>query len=62
VERLFVLIREICQSTGVGAVLVEQNVAAAMKIADHVMILNNGVVVFDGSPAEARGSNFWHFF
>jgi ABC-type branched-subunit amino acid transport system ATPase component len=62
VERLFVLIREICQSTGVGAVLVEQNVAAAMKIADHVMILNNGAVVFDGSPDEARGSNFWHFF
>jgi ABC-type branched-subunit amino acid transport system ATPase component len=33
-----------------------------MKIADHVMILNNGVVVFDGSPDEARRSNFWHFF
>jgi branched-chain amino acid transport system ATP-binding protein len=62
VERLFGLIREICQSTGVGAVLVEQNVSAAMKIADHVMILNNGAVVFDGSPDEARRSNFWHFF
>ena len=62
VERLFVQIRDICRSTGVGAVLVEQNVAAAMKIADHVMILNSGAVVFDGSPDEARGSNFWHFF
>jgi ABC-type branched-subunit amino acid transport system ATPase component len=62
VERLFALIRQICQSTGVAAVLVEQNVAASMKIADHVTILNNGAVVFDGSPEDARGSNFWHFF
>jgi branched-chain amino acid transport system ATP-binding protein len=62
VERLFALIRQICQSTGVAAVLVEQNVAASMKIADHVTILNNGAVVFDGSPEDARGSNFWHYF
>lgn len=62
VERLFVQVREICETTGVAAVLVEQNVAAAMKIADHVTILNNGAVVFDGSPDEARKSNFWHFF
>ena len=62
VERLFALVREVCQSAGVAAVLVEQNVAASMKIADHVTILNNGVVVFDGSPDEARKSNFWHFF
>jgi branched-chain amino acid transport system ATP-binding protein len=62
VERLFVLIREICESTGVAVVLVEQNVAASMKIADHVTILNNGMVVFDGSPEAARGSNFWHYF
>ncbi len=62
VERLFALVREVCQSAGVGAVLVEQNVAASMKIADHVTILNNGAVVFDGSPDEARTSNFWHYF
>ncbi len=62
VERLFALVKEVCDSTGVGAVLVEQNVAASMKIADHVTILNNGAVVFDGSPAEARNSNFWHYF
>jgi len=44
------------------AVLVEQNVAAAMKIADRVMIMNNGRIVFDGTPDEARASNVWHFF
>jgi branched-chain amino acid transport system ATP-binding protein len=44
------------------AVLVEQNVAAAMQIADRVVIMNNGQIVFDGSPEEARASNFWHYF
>ena len=62
VERMFQQVREVCKSHGMTAVLVEQNVAAAMKIADRVMIMNNGQIVFDGSPAEARGSNFWHYF
>jgi len=30
------------------AILVEQNVAAAMRIADRVLIMNNGQIVFDG--------------
>ena len=62
VERLFTLVRDVCRNAGVGAVLVEQNVAASMKIADHVTILNNGAVVFDGSPDQARSSNFWTYF
>jgi branched-chain amino acid transport system ATP-binding protein len=44
------------------AVLVEQNVAAAMKIADRVVIMNNGAIVFDGSPQEARQSDVWRYF
>ena len=62
VERMFVQVREVCKSHAMTAVLVEQNVAAAMKIADRVIIMNNGQIVFDGSPDEARGSNFWHYF
>jgi branched-chain amino acid transport system ATP-binding protein len=62
VERMFEQVREVCKSHAMTAVLVEQNVAAAMKIADRVIILNNGQVVFDGGPDEARASNFWHYF
>jgi len=62
VERMFQQVREVCKSHGMTAVLVEQNVAAAMKIADRVIIMNNGEIVFDGSPEEARASNFWHYF
>ena len=62
VERMFEQVREVCKSHAMTAILVEQNVAAAMKIADRVLIMNSGRIVFDGLPDEARASNFWHYF
>ena len=62
VERMFDQVRDLCQSHGMTAVLVEQNVAAAMRIADRVIIMNNGAIVFDGTPDEARSANVWHYF
>ena len=62
VDRMFQQVREVCKSHAMTAVLVEQNVAAAMAIADRVIIMNNGQIVFDGNPEEARASNFWHYF
>jgi branched-chain amino acid transport system ATP-binding protein len=62
VERMFRQVREVCRSHAMTAVLVEQNVAAALEIADRVAIMNNGQIVFDGSPEQARTSNFWHYF
>jgi branched-chain amino acid transport system ATP-binding protein len=62
VERMFRQVHEVCKTHAMTAVLVEQNVAAAMEIADRVVIMNNGQIVFDGLPDEARASNFWHYF
>ena len=62
VERMFQQVHEVCKAHAMTAVLVEQNVAAAMRIADRVIIMNNGQIVFDGLPDEARASNFWHYF
>ena len=62
VERMFDQVREVCKSHAMTAVLVEQNVAAAMKIADRVIIMNNGAIVFDGLPDEARASDVWSYF
>ena len=62
VERLFQQVRDLCRSHAMTAILVEQNVAAAMQIADRVIIMNNGRIVFDGLPREARESNFWNYF
>ncbi|MBS0560740.1 MAG: ABC transporter ATP-binding protein [Proteobacteria bacterium] len=62
VERLFDQVNEVCRAHGVTAILVEQNVAAALRIADRVVIMNNGRIVFDGTPDEARAANVWHYF
>ena len=62
VERIFQQVHDLCKTHAMTAVLVEQNVAAAMKIADRVMIMNNGRIVFDGSPDEARASDVWSYF
>jgi branched-chain amino acid transport system ATP-binding protein len=62
VERMFRQVHEVCKSHAMTAILVEQNVAAAMQIADRVVIMNSGQIVFDGLPEEARASNFWHYF
>jgi len=62
VQRLFAQTRELCRAHAMTAILVEQNVAAAMQIADRVVIMNNGRIVFDGLPDEARASNVWHYF
>ena len=62
VERLFEQVRDVCRQYHMAAILVEQNVAAAMKISDRVMIMNSGRIVFDGLPDEARASNFWDYF
>jgi branched-chain amino acid transport system ATP-binding protein len=62
VERLFDQVRDVCRAHDVTAILVEQNIAAAMRIADRVIIMNNGRIVFDGTPDEARAANVWHYF
>jgi ABC-type branched-subunit amino acid transport system ATPase component len=62
VERMFEQVHDVCKSHAMTAILVEQNVAAAMKIADRVIIMNNGAIVFDGLPDEARASDFWSYF
>ena len=41
---------------GQTIVIVEQNIAAALSISDRAYILNNGHVVFDGTPAELKAT------
>jgi branched-chain amino acid transport system ATP-binding protein len=62
VERMFDQLRALSRDHGLPTILVEQNVSAAMRVADRVMILNNGAVVFDGTPDEMRTTNVWHYF
>jgi branched-chain amino acid transport system ATP-binding protein len=41
---------------GQTIVIVEQNIAAALSVANRAYILNNGHIVFDGTPQELKGT------
>jgi len=51
VQEIFRILREVNAETGVGILLVEQNAALALDLADHVFLLETGKVVMDG-PSE----------
>ncbi|WP_101295605.1 ABC transporter ATP-binding protein [Halegenticoccus soli] len=55
VDRVSELIREINEE-GITVLLVEQNVAVALSLADRVYILDRGRVVFEGAPAELEAN------
>jgi branched-chain amino acid transport system ATP-binding protein len=50
VDRLFQAIPAL-RERGLAVLLIEQNVAQAMTVADHVYVLDHGAVAFSGSPA-----------
>ena len=62
VERLFQQVRDVCKSHAMTAILVEQNVAAAMKIADRVIIMNNGQDRVRRTAARGAGVEFLELF
>jgi branched-chain amino acid transport system ATP-binding protein len=51
VQEIFRILRAVNAETGVGILLVEQNAALALDLADHVFLLETGRVVMDG-PSE----------
>lgn len=51
IDRVQTVIREVA-AEGAGVLLVEQQVAAALRVADHVYVMGKGHIVFDGTPAD----------
>jgi branched-chain amino acid transport system ATP-binding protein len=51
VRWLFQIVRTINQEEGVSVLLVEQNAALALHLADHAYLLETGKVVMDGASA-----------
>ncbi|MBK9123396.1 MAG: ABC transporter ATP-binding protein [Chloroflexi bacterium] len=54
VEEIFAIVRKIREESGVGVLLVEQNARAALAIADHGYVMENGRIVLDGPAAQLR--------
>ena len=53
VSRVYEILEEL-RSEGLSVLLVEQNLALALEVADRIYILNKGRVVFDGPPRRLR--------
>ena len=56
VEELFAILRQVNRDTGVAMLIVEQNAALALELAEHAYLLETGRIVMDG-PAEAIGAD-----
>src|SRR5215471_15690920 len=53
VEELFALIKAI-NAQGIALLLAEQNVVQSLEVADRACILDNGMIVLEGSAADLR--------
>jgi len=54
VASIFEILRAINRDEGVAILLVEQNAAIALELADHVFLLETGRIVLSGPAAEMR--------
>jgi branched-chain amino acid transport system ATP-binding protein len=56
VEELFAILRQVNAETGVAMLIVEQNAALALELAEHAYLLETGRVVMD-APAAVLGAD-----
>jgi len=54
VQQLLPLVRDVARDLGIGVLLVEQYVAAALGVADRAYVLSNGRIVLSGDAAPLR--------
>ncbi len=63
VQDMFRPLLEINRTTGTAIVLVEQNVATALRMVERAIVLKTGGIIFDGPGAElARHEDLWRWF
>jgi branched-chain amino acid transport system ATP-binding protein len=57
VEEIFGIVRRLVQQERVSVLLVEQNAAMALEVADHGYVMENGRIVLEGSVAALRDNS-----
>src|ERR1700730_6078322 len=56
VEELFAILRRVNEETGVAMLIVEQNAALALELAEHAYLLETGHIVLDAPAAVVGGA------
>ncbi|MBI2748314.1 MAG: ABC transporter ATP-binding protein [Burkholderiales bacterium] len=63
VEEIFGIVRRLVQTERIAVLLVEQNAALALDLADHGYVIENGRIVLEGSAATlAQNSDIKEFY
>ena len=55
VQRLLEAVQQAAHEANVGVLLVEQHVKQALRVADHVLVMQRGQIVLRGATAEVAG-------
>lgn len=62
VQDILQTVRRLANENGLAAIIVEQNVKAALDTADYVLALRGGRVIFEGPAAEVSVEKLWDLF
>ncbi|MCL6653053.1 ABC transporter ATP-binding protein [Agrobacterium rubi] len=53
---LSTLVKRIARDLGCGVLIIEHNVGLVLGLCDHIVVLDSGAVIEEGTPAAIRGS------
>jgi branched-chain amino acid transport system ATP-binding protein len=57
VEEIFGIVKRLVAKEGLSVLLVEQNAAMALTVAQHGYVMENGRIVLEGSAASLRANS-----
>jgi ABC-type branched-subunit amino acid transport system ATPase component len=52
-----VILREIIARRGTGILLVEHDMSLVMEVSEYIYVIDFGLPIFEGTPAEVRHSD-----
>jgi branched-chain amino acid transport system ATP-binding protein len=63
VENIFTAVRNLCESEGLSVLLLEQNVAQALRITNRAYVMRSGRVILEETADEMRSrGTYWDLF